>query len=79
MDTTREMTPGMRPDPDLRQSSGMSPPLSEQTPGLDKTSAVRRAALRGVTYVRSHRRLFGGILAGLAVVSVARRLLPHRH
>ena len=49
---------------------GMSPSLSEQTPGLDRTARVRNLAMRPVSWVREQPALAASILGGLAVIGL---------
>lgn len=49
---------------------GMSPSLSEQTPGLDSTSKVRGLAMRPVAYARERPAVVASILGGLVVIGI---------
>jgi hypothetical protein len=49
---------------------GMSPSLSEQTPGLDKTSRVRSLAMRPVSYARERPAVVASIVGGLVVLGI---------
>src|SRR5262249_33921558 len=51
-------------------SRTMSPSLTEQTPGLDRTASLRDAAMRELTRLREHRALLGGIVGGLMAISL---------
>jgi hypothetical protein len=49
---------------------GMSPSLTEQTPGLDATSKVRTYAMRPVSYARERPAVVASILGGLVVLGI---------
>jgi len=49
---------------------GMSPSLSEQTPGLDRVSRVRNLAMRPVSWAREKPALAASIIGGLAVIGL---------
>jgi hypothetical protein len=49
---------------------GMSPSLSEQTPGLDRTSRVRGLAMRPVSYARERPAVVLSIVGGLVVLGI---------
>jgi hypothetical protein len=49
---------------------GMSPSLSEQTPGLDATSRARNLAMRPVSWARERPAIAFSILGGLAVIGI---------
>ncbi len=53
---------------DLRH--GMSPSLTEQTPGLDRTSRVRNLAMRPVSYARERPAVAVSIIGGLIVLGI---------
>ena len=52
------------------EGRGMSPSLSEQTPGMDKTSRIRNMAMRPVSYVRERPGISLSILGGLIVLGI---------
>jgi hypothetical protein len=57
--------------PDLAaHARGMSPPLSEQTPGLDRTRRVRNVAMRPVSYARERPAVVMSIVGGLVVLGI---------
>ena len=49
---------------------GMSPSLTEQTPGLDRTSRARNLAMRPVSYARERPAVVLSILGGLVVLGL---------
>lgn len=49
---------------------GMSPSLTEQTPGLDSTSRVRNLAMRPVSYARERPAVVLSIVGGLVVLGI---------
>ena len=49
---------------------GMSPSLTEQTPGLDATSRVRSYAMRPVSYARERPAVVLSIVGGLVVLGI---------
>jgi MYXO-CTERM domain-containing protein len=63
---------------DLRTSTHPSPPLSEQTPGLDRDRRLRALALRTKTAVASRPRTFLGVLGGLVLIGVGAFLALRR-
>jgi hypothetical protein len=49
---------------------GMSPSLTDQTPGLDKTSRLRGAVMRPVSYARERPAIVLSIVGGLVVLGI---------
>jgi hypothetical protein len=49
---------------------GMSPPLADQTPGLDTTARVRNLAMRPVSWARERPDIAFSILGGIAVIGI---------
>jgi hypothetical protein len=55
---------------DLRTNVTPTPPLTEQTPGLDKGRGIRALALRTKSMVTSRPRSFMGIIGGLFMIGI---------
>jgi hypothetical protein len=51
-------------------SRTMSPSLTEQTPGLDKTAPLRDRAMREVAWMRENRAVLSGIVGGLVAIGL---------
>ena len=63
-------SPHSVPGNTVYEARGMSPPLSEQTPGLDKTSRLRNMAMRPVSYARERPGVTLSILGGIIVLGI---------
>jgi hypothetical protein len=62
--------PGVGTPAGTYAGQGMSPSLSEQTPGLDRTRRVRDLAMRPVSWAREQPALAASILGGLALIGL---------
>jgi hypothetical protein len=49
---------------------GMSPSLTDQTPGLDRASRARNLAMRPVSFVREQPALAASVIGGLIVIGL---------
>jgi hypothetical protein len=54
----------------IREGRGISPSLSEQTPGMDRASRARNMAMRPVSYARERPAIALSILGGLVVLGL---------